>query len=131
MVTSSVGRADHIALHAPARLQRDAVVDRVEVAAVDRHAPAGVDVDPVGPALDRHAPEQDVVAIDRMDRPHVVLFGEDVGDRQALDVDELQQGRVAQAADLVDAAGMALEPRIRPLPAMATSRAPWAQTRPT
>ncbi len=40
-----------------------------------------------------------------MGRPHVVLFGVDVGDGQALDVDEFQQGRVAQAAGLVDAAG--------------------------
>src|SRR5690606_17048950 len=100
-----LGRAgDDIALHAAAGLQRDTIVHRVEVAAFDDDATTGIHVDAVGAAMHGDAPEHHVLAIDRVDRPHVVLLGEDVGDAEAAHLDEFEQAWVTQAGRFLDAA---------------------------
>src|ERR1700744_293973 len=101
---------DDVGLHAAAALKRDAIVARLELAAIDDHMFAGIHGDAVGSAMHGYVFESDVLAVHRMGGPHVVALCKDILDEQILTVGKFHQSGMANdvlACDVGGAIGIA------------------------
>lgn len=98
------GTSEGVALLAAAGFERDAIVARNKVAGLDKDMAAGIDVDAIGTASYCHVAEEDVVAIDRVNRPHLVLLGDAVHYLEIGAIRKFEQCGITEAGLLVETA---------------------------